>query len=86
MSDNGVNEDKKQKLRNKYHEGGGKYHEGGGKEKARQYYLDNRDVIKEKARARYQNLSEEQKEAKREYSRRRYKQMVDAFKLARENS
>ena len=80
MSDNGVNEDKKQKLRNKYHEsggkyhesggkyhegggkyheGGGKYHEGGGKEKARQYYLDNRDVIKEKARARYQNLSEE---------------------------
>ena len=46
--------DKKQKLRDKYHE-------GGGKEKARQYYLDNRDVIKEKSRARYQNLSEGKK-------------------------
>ena len=73
MSDNGVNIDKKQKLRKKYYE-------GGGKEKARQYYLDNRDVIKEKARTRYQNLSEEQKEGNREYSRRRYKQMTDAIK------
>ena len=58
MSDIGVNNDKKQKLRMKYYE-------GGGKEKARQYYLNNKDVIKEKARARYQNLSEEQKQAKR---------------------
>ena len=73
MSDNGVNIDKKQKLRKKYYE-------GGGKKKAWQYYLDNRDVIKEKARTRYQNLSEEQKEAKRKYSRRRYKQMTDAIK------
>ena len=79
MFDNDVNNDKKQKLRKKYHE-------GGGKEKARQYYLDNKEVIKEKAKARYQNLSEEQKEAKREYSRRRYKQMVDALKLVVENS
>ena len=74
-----TNDDKKQKLRDKYHE-------GGGKEKVRQYYLDNRDVIKEKARTRYQNLSEEQKELKREYSKRRCKLMVDALKLARENS
>ena len=73
MSDNSANDDKKQKLRNKYHE-------GGGKEKARQYYLVNRDAIKEKARARYQNLSEEQKELKREYSRRQCKLMVDAVK------
>ena len=70
MSDN----DKKQKLREKYYE-------GGGKEKAKQYYLNNKDVIKEKARTRYQNLSEEQKEAKGEYSRKRYKQMVEALKL-----
>ena len=62
MSDNGVIVDKKQILREKYHK-------GGGKEKARQYYLNNKEVIKEKARARYKNLSEEQKEAKREYSR-----------------
>ena len=79
MSDKGVNKDKKQKLREKYHE-------GCGKEKAKQYYLNNKDVIKEKARARYQNLSEEQKETKREYSRRRYEQMVDAVKLTRKNS
>ena len=79
MSGKGVNNNKKQKLRDKCYE-------GGGKEKARQYYLDNRDVIKEKASARYQNLSEEKKEVKREYSRRRYKQMVHALKLARENS
>ena len=76
ISDNGVSNDKKQKLREKYYE-------GGGKEKAKQYYLNNKDVIKEKARTRYQNLSEEQKEAKREYSRRRYKQMVEALKLAK---
>ena len=76
MSDNGVSNDKKQKLREKYHE-------RGGKEKGKQYYLNNKDVIKEKARTRYQNLSEEQKEAKREYSRRRYKQMTDAIKRAK---
>ena len=76
MSDNGVNNDKKQKLREKYHE-------GDGKEKVKQYYLNNKDAIKEKAKTRYQNLSEEQKEAKIEYSRRRYKQMVEALKLAK---
>ena len=76
MSDNGVSNDKKQKLREKYHE-------GGAKEKTKQYYLNNKDVIKEQARTRYQNLSEEQKEAKREYSRRRYKQMTDAIKRAK---
>ena len=72
MSDININNDKKQKLCKKYYE-------GGGKEKARQYYLNNKDVIKEKSKTRYQNLSEEQKEAKREYSRRRYKQMIDAI-------
>ena len=73
MSDIDDNNDKKQKLRKKYHE-------VGGKEKARQYYLTNREVITEKAKLRYQNLSEEQKEAKREYSRTRYKQMTDVMK------
>ena len=55
MSDNGVNNDKKQKFREKYHE-------GGGKGKAKQYYLNNKDVIKEKARARYQNLTQSSKQ------------------------
>ena len=72
MSHTDVNNGKKQKLREKYYE-------GGGKEKARQYYLKNKDFIKEKARARYQNLSEEQKQAKRDYSKRRYKQMIEVI-------
>ena len=76
MSDISVNNDKKQKLRKNYYE-------EGGKERARQYYLNNEDVIKEKARARYQNLSEEQNQAKREYSKRRYKQMIDAIEQAK---
>ena len=73
MSDISVSNDKNQKLREKYYE-------GGGKEKARQYYLKNQNVIKEKARTRYQNLSEEQTQEKREHSKRRYKQMIDAIK------
>ena len=38
-----------------------KYHNHGVKEKAKEYYQNNKDIIKEKARIRYQNLSEEQK-------------------------
>ena len=41
MSDNDINNYKKQKLCKKYHE-------GSGKEKARQYYLQNREVIKKR--------------------------------------
>ena len=53
-----IDDDKKAKLHKEYHE-------GGGKQKARQYYLDNKEVIKEKARTRYQNLSEEQKTSRK---------------------
>ena len=49
----------------------------GGKENAREYYLQNKEIIKEKAKIRYQNLSEEQKELKRQYSRDRYKKLVE---------
>ena len=73
MIANADNNDKKQKLCNKYHN-------KCGKEKARQYYMQNKDVIKEKARTRYQNLSEEEKELKRQYSRERYKRMAEAVK------
>ena len=38
-----------------------KYHNHGGNEKAKEYYQNNKDILKEKARSRYQNLSEEQK-------------------------
>ena len=78
MSDIGVNDDKKQKLRKTYYE-------GGDKEKARQYYLNNKDVIKEKARTRYQHLSEEQKQAKTEYSKRQYQQMINAIERAKKS-
>ena len=50
-------------------------HDNGGKEKAAKYYQDNKDVIKEKANDKYKNLSEEQKETKRQYSKNRYNKM-----------
>ena len=51
-----------------------KYHNGG-KEKAAKYYLDNKDVFKEKAKNVHKNLSEEEKELKRQYSRNRYNKL-----------
>ena len=36
-----------------------KYHNLGAKGKAAEYYQNNKDILKEKARNRYQNLSEE---------------------------
>ena len=51
-----------------------KYHDYGGKEKAAEYYLQNKDFIKEKSN-KYKNLSEEEKEAKRKYNKDRYEKM-----------
>ena len=45
-----------------------KYHKKGGKEKASEYYQKNKEAIKEKARNKYKNLSEKEKELKRQYS------------------
>ena len=39
-----------------------------GKKEAAEHCIDNKDVLKEKARNKYRNLSEEEKEAKRKYS------------------
>ena len=50
-----------------------KYHNEGGKEKAKEYYQNNKDIIKQKAKMRYQNLSEEEKELTRQYSRESFK-------------
>ena len=36
-----------------------KYHNSGGKERAAEYYLANKEVIKEKANNKYKNLSKE---------------------------
>ena len=40
------------------------------KEKAAQYYLQNKEVIKEKARNCYNNLSEEEKNKIKEYQKK----------------
>ena len=48
-----------------------KYDNNGGQEKAAKYYLDDKDVLKEKAKNVYKNLSEEEKELTEQYSRNR---------------
>ena len=48
-----------------------RYHNGDGKEKTDKYYIENKNVLKENAKNRYRNLSEEEKEVKREYGRNR---------------
>ena len=42
----------------------------GGKEKAGKYYQASKDAIKEKAKNKYKNLSEEEKEAKKKNTAR----------------
>ena len=50
-----------------------KYDNYGGQEEASDYYQGN-DAIKEKAKDKHKNLSEEEKETKRKYSKSRYNQ------------
>ena len=52
-----------------------KKYDNGGKEKDAKYYRDNKDVIKQKSNDKYRNFSEEEKEAKRQYSKDRYQKM-----------
>ena len=56
-----------------------KYDNNGGKEKAAKYYKDNKDVLKENARNKYKNknLTEEENELKRQYSRNRYNKLKE---------
>ena len=53
------------------------YDNNGGKEKTAKYYRDNKDVLKEKARNKYKNLTEEEKELKKQYSRDRYNKLKE---------
>ena len=53
------------------------YHNCGGKEKAAEYYKTNKGVIKEKVKNNYKNLTEEEKEAKMQYSKNRYNKMKE---------
>ena len=50
-----------------------KYDNCGGKEKAAEYYIENKEVIKEKTNNKYKTFSEEEKESQREYERNRYR-------------
>ena len=59
------------------------YHNKCGKEKSKEYYAANKEVLKEKARNRYHEFSEEQKELKRQYSRDRYKKLNELAKLSK---
>ena len=52
-------------------------YDNGGKEKAAKYYQDNKHVTKEKEKIKYRNLSEEEKEVKRQYSKDRYKKLKE---------
>ena len=54
-----------------------RYDNNGGKEKAAKYYQANKDVLKEKARNKYRDLTEEEKEVERQYSRERYNKMKE---------
>ena len=52
-----------------------RYHKSNCKQKSAEYYIANRDVLKGTAKNNYKNFSEKEKEAKRENSRNRYKNM-----------
>ena len=55
------------------------YYNKVGKEKAAKYYKDNKDVLKQKAINRHKNLTEEEKESKRQYSRERYNKLKENY-------
>ena len=54
------------------------------KEKAAEYYLKNKEVIKEKARNCYRNLSEEKNKIK-EYQKKKYQELFQYKKEALKN-
>ena len=55
------------------------------KEKAAEYYLQNKEAIKEKSKNEYKNLSKEEKDMIKEYQRKKYQQLVQYKKEALQN-
>ena len=55
------------------------------KEKAAEYYLQNKEAIKEMLRGRYKNLSQEEKGKIKEYQRKRYQELILYKKEALKN-
>ena len=53
--------------------------------KAAEYYLNNKEVKKEKARNRYRNLSEEEKNKIKEYRKKKYQELIQYKKGALKN-
>ena len=48
-----------------------------GKDKAAEYYIENKEVIKQKANSKFRNFWEKEKEIKIEYGRNRYRNSTD---------
>ena len=55
------------------------------KEKTCEYYLENKEAIKEKSRKQYKNLSKEEKDKIKEYQCKRYQQLIQYKKEALQN-
>ena len=55
------------------------------KEKTAEYYLQNKEGIKEKSKNRYKNLSKEEKDKTKEYQRKRYQQLIQYKKEVLQN-
>ena len=55
------------------------------KEKADDYYLKNKEAIKEKSKNWYKNLSKEEKDNIKEYQRKGYQQLIQYKKETLEN-
>ena len=55
------------------------------KEKAAEYYLQNKEALKEKARDRYRNLPEEENNKIKEYQKKKYQELIQYKKEALKN-
>ena len=56
------------------------------KKRAAEYYLQNKEAIKEKSRERYKNLSQEEKDKIKEYQRKKYQELIQHKKEALKNN
>ena len=54
-----------------------RYYNCGGKENAAEYYIANKEVLRENAKDKYKNLSEGEKEVNRGYGIHRYRNMTE---------
>ena len=55
------------------------------KEKAVEYYLQNKEAIKEKARDRYKNLSDEEKSKIKKHQRKKYQELIQYIRKTLKN-